>query len=233
MGGFFVWGMRRHRVAWPLTWVLTWVNWVQGDCGHTLRPLHASVHHPYLPTMNNPSTVNAATAAATPIQDFSQCHVGILSKLEKFSGLPALLSAAAQARTIAQQTLDFFRVAVFEHHSEEERQLFPAVQDAATAGDEKVQVKAVAERLTREHRDLESRWKTLEPGLKRVAKGQDAQLDVSAIHELVALYTAHARFEEAEYLPLAYTILSRQSNRMDALALALHLRHAPQVVGYV
>ncbi len=170
---------------------------------------------------------------STPIHDFSQCHVGILSKLEQFSGLPELLSAAAQARTIAQQTLDFFRVAVFEHHSEEERQLFPAVLDAATAGDEKAHVKAIAERLTREHRDLESRWKALEPGLKRVAKGQDAQLDSAAVQVLVTLYTAHARFEEAEYLPQAYAILSRNNNKMDALALALHLRHAPQVVGYV
>jgi hemerythrin-like domain-containing protein len=124
-------------------------------------------------------------------------------------------------------------VAVFEHHSEEERQLFPAVQDAAQAGDEKTKVKTLADRLTREHRDLESRWKALEPGLKRVAKGQDAQLDATAVQELVALYSAHARFEEAEYLPLAYTILSRHSNKMDALALALHLRHTPQVVGYV
>ena len=84
---------------------------------------------------------------STPIHDFSQCHVGILSKLEQFSGLPELLSAAVQV--------------------------------------------------------------------------------------LVTLYTAHARFEEAEYLPQAYAILSRNNNKMDALALALHLRHAPQVVGYV
>lgn len=177
--------------------------------------------------------MTSAADTSTPIQDFSQCHVGILSKLDKFSGLPQLLAAATQARTIAQQTLDFFKVAVFEHHSEEERQLFPAVQDAAQAGDEKAKVKALADRLTREHRDLESRWKALEPGLKRVAKGQDAQLDATAVQELVTLYSAHARFEEAEYLPLAYTILSRHANKMDALALALHLRHTPQVVGYV
>lgn len=177
--------------------------------------------------------MTSAADTSTPIQDFSQCHVGILSKLDKFSGLPQLLAAAMQARTIAQQTLDFFKVAVFEHHSEEERQLFPAVQDAAQAGDEKAKVKALADRLTREHRELESRWKALDPGLKRVAKGQDAQLDATAVQELVTLYSAHARFEEAEYLPLAYTILSRHANKMDALALALHLRHTPQVVGYV
>jgi hypothetical protein len=169
----------------------------------------------------------------TPLHDFSKCHEGILSKLDAFNGLPELLTAAARARTIAQQTLDFFRVAVFEHHSEEERQLFPAVQDAARSAEEKAKAKAIADRLTREHRDLESRWKALEPGLKRVAKGQDAQLDATGVQELVRLYSAHARYEEAEYLPMAYEVLSRHSNKMDALALALHLRHAPQVVGYV
>ena len=94
-------------------------------------------------------------------------------------------------------------------------------------------VKALADRLTREHRDLESRWKKLEPGLKRVAKGQDSDLDTTALAELVAMYTAHARFEEAEYLPLAHTILSRGRHSMEALALALHLRHSPAVVGYI
>ncbi len=175
----------------------------------------------------------ASTPAANPVHDFSTCHDGILNKLRQLDALPDLLEAAARARQSAQQMLEFFREAIFEHHSEEERELFTAVKASATLGDEREQVKRLAERLTREHRDLEMQWKKLEPALKRAAKGQDAEVPASAIAQLVSQYTAHARFEEAEYLPLAYTILSRDNNRMDALALALHLRHAPQVVGYV
>lgn len=170
---------------------------------------------------------------ATPIQDFSKCHTGILIKLDNLQGLPGLLDAATRARQIAQEALDFFHEAIFEHHSEEERELFPAVQASAQAGEERDRLKAVAERLTQEHRDLEAQWKKLEPGLKRVAKGQDSDLDAAAVEKLVTQYAAHARFEEDEYLPQAYTILSRHANRIDALALALHLRHAPNVVGYV
>lgn len=184
-------------------------------------------------THSQPTDMTSTAPASTPIQDFSQCHVGILVKLDQLRGLPGLLDVAAQARQIAQHALAFFNEAIFEHHSEEERELFPAVQDGATPGDERNHVKALAERLTREHRDLESRWKKMEPGLKRVAKGQDSDLDPQAVQQLVDLYTAHARFEEAEYLPLAHTILSRNGNQMEALALALHLRHAPSVVGYV
>ncbi len=170
---------------------------------------------------------------ASPIQDFSKCHAGILTKLDNLQGLPGLLDAAARARQTAQEALDFFREAIFEHHSEEERELFPAVQASAQAGEERDRLKSVAERLTQEHRDLEAQWKKLEPGLKRVAKGQDSDLDAAAVAKLVTQYAAHARFEEAEYLPQAYTILSRHENRMDALALALHLPHTPGVVGYV
>lgn len=177
--------------------------------------------------------ISSATTTAQPLHDFSQCHVGILNRLDQLGALPGLLDAAAQARKTAQDALSFFRVAVFEHHSEEERELFPAVLGSATQGEESDRVKALADRLTREHRDLESRWKKLEPGLKRVAKGQDSDLDTTALAELVALYTAHARFEEAEYLPLAHTILSRGRHSMEALALSLHLRHSPAVVGYI
>jgi hemerythrin-like domain-containing protein len=171
--------------------------------------------------------------SASPIHDFSKCHAGILVKLDNLQGLPALLDAAARARQTAQQALDFFREAIFEHHAEEERELFPAVLASATVGEERDRLKAVAERLTKEHRDLEAQWKKLEPGLKRVAKGQDSDLDAAAVEKLVTQYAAHARFEEAEYLPHAYVVLSRHTNRMEALALALHLRHAPGVVGYV
>lgn len=178
-------------------------------------------------------TTTASHAASTPVQDFSTCHDGILKKLIQLDQLPGLLDAAALARQSAQQMLEFFREAIFEHHSEEERELFPAVKASAVAGEEREQVKRIAERLTLEHRDLENQWKKLEPALKRAAKGQDAEVSAEAVAHLVAQYTAHARYEEAEYLPLAHTILSRDGNRMDALALALHLRHAPQVVGYV
>lgn len=169
----------------------------------------------------------------SPITDFSNCHSGILRHLNDLGGLPALLDPAAQARRVANEALAFFREAVFEHHADEERELFPAVLASAAAGEERDQVRHLSEMLTREHRQIESLWKSLEPGLKKVAKGQDADLNVKDVALLVQTYTAHARFEEAEFLPLAQRILSRKNNSMEALALSLHLRHAPRVVGYV
>ena len=168
-----------------------------------------------------------------PILNFSNCHAGILSKLKTFGELPALLEPAARARKVAADTLVFFRDAVYEHHSEEERDLFPAVLASAAKGPERDRVRVMVDQLTAEHRVVEAAWKKMEPELKKVAKGQDSALNLEAVEHLVRQYTAHAAFEEAEFLPLAHTILARNSNHMAALGLTLHMRHRPHVAGHV
>jgi hemerythrin-like domain-containing protein len=163
----------------------------------------------------------------SPIQDFSHCHEGIVKKLDLLGELPALLAPAERAREIAATALGFFRDAIFDHHTDEERELFPAVLASAQAGDEKARVQTLVKRLTDEHRALEALWKSLEPGLKKVAKGQTSPLDAAQVQALVAQYQAHARYEEAEFLPLSQTILGRNGHHMAALGLSLHMRHVP------
>ncbi len=169
------------------------------------------------------------TAASndSPIQDFSHCHEGIVKKLDLLGELPALLAPAERARDIAATALGFFHEAIFAHHTDEERELFPAVLASALAGEEKARVQAMVKRLTAEHRALEALWKSLEPGLKKVAKGQTGPLDAAQVQSLVTQYQAHARYEETEFLPLSQTILGRNDHHMAALGLSLHMRHAP------
>ncbi len=168
-----------------------------------------------------------------PLNNFSQCHAGISARLTVLGELPALLAPAARARQIAEESLEFFREAIFEHHLEEERELFPAVLASAHAGEEAERVKAMIVRLTQEHRKVESLWKHLEKGLKPVARGQSSDLDVRELQQLVAEYQAHARYEEAEFLPLSQEILGRNSNHMAALGMSLHMRHSRPVAAYV
>jgi hemerythrin-like domain-containing protein len=160
-----------------------------------------------------------------PIDDFSHCHVGIFRKLDMLGELSALLEPARKAREIAEKSLEFFREAIFEHHLDEERELFPSVLASAAKGEEQDRVKAMAKRLTDEHRELERLWKSLEAGLKKVAKGQSTDLDTAIIQQLVTQYRAHAQFEEQEFLPLSQVILGRNSNHMAALGMSLHMRH--------
>lgn len=171
--------------------------------------------------------------ADAPLLNFSNCHAGIISHLNDFGQLPALLAPAARAREIAEETLRFFRAAVFEHHSEEERELFPAVIASAVKGEERDRVKVMVDQLTAEHRTVENAWLKLEPELKKVAKGHSTELNVAGVEHLVTSYLAHARFEEDHFLPLAHTILGRNANHMEALGLSLHMRHAPRVIAHI
>jgi Hemerythrin HHE cation binding domain len=171
-------------------------------------------------------TGTPAAPQSAPIQGFAQCHVGIVSHLRELARLPALLDPARQARQIAGQTLKFFPSVVFEHHAEEERELFPAVLSAADKGQERDKVQAIVERLTREHRRIEAAWSALERPLKAVAKGGQADLGDAAVAALVNDYLGHARYEEEVFLPLSQEILGRNDKRMAALGMSLHLRHA-------
>ena len=169
--------------------------------------------------------------STTPIEDFSQCHAGILGHLQSLGSLPALLEPAARARRIAADTVAFFRAAVFEHHAEEEKELFPAVLASAQKGDERQRVQQLVDALTAEHRQVEAAWSKLEPQLKAVAKGRDSDVDPADIEALVKAYQAHARFEEDVFLPLSQTIRGRNDHHMAALGLSMHMRHAlPEVL---
>jgi hemerythrin-like domain-containing protein len=176
-------------------------------------------------------SAGAAPAADAPITSFSKCHEGILTRLEALGGLPALLDSAARAREVAAETVRFFRGVVYEHHQEEERELFPAVLASAQAGEERQRVQAIVDRLTREHRQVEAAFVHLEPGFKDAAKGHATTLDADEVAALVTRYEAHARYEELEFLPLSQQILGRNSDHMAALGLSLHLRHSvPEVL---
>lgn len=172
--------------------------------------------------MTNPPDT---TARSEPIRSFSHCHDGIVAQLRRLDELPALLEPAARARTVAADTLRLVRDVVFEHHAEEERELFPAVLASAAKGEERDRVKDVVEQLTREHRRVEAEFEKLEPKLKAIAKGHQTDVDVVAIEAVVAEYLAHAKFEEEVFLPLAQQILGRNSDHMAALGLSLHARH--------
>lgn len=175
----------------------------------------------------SPVSTQPAPVAEQPLDEFSNCHGGILQQLAELGRLPALLQPAADARRIATESLAFFGSVVHEHHAEEERALFPAVLGSAVMGAERDQVQALVDRLVHEHRAVEAAWERLKPHLKAIAKGHDgADLDTQSLADLVAQYKGHARFEEQQFLPLAKTILGRNGDHMAALGLSLHVQRA-------
>jgi hypothetical protein len=170
---------------------------------------------------------------SSPIDSFSQCHAGILSGIRALAGLPELIAAAERARRVATETLSMFDSAVLDHHADEETELFPAVLQSSAPGEERARVEAMIDRLVMEHRAIEDIWKRVKPGLRCAAAGKAADVNTADVAALMRLYAAHAGFEESHFLPLAQEILGRNDNHMAALGLSLHLRHAPQIVGYI
>jgi hemerythrin-like domain-containing protein len=165
-----------------------------------------------------------------PIQEFSDCHVDVVNMLDDLTALSRQQHPPHLRREVAGRILGFFRDVVTPHHHEEEAELFPAVLADATAGDERAQVEGLVSRLVDEHRRVEGTYAQLVPALSALEDGQDVSLDESAVAALVADCLAHARFEEEVFLPLAQTILARNSDHMAALGLALHIRHASDEV---
>ncbi|HSV51951.1 MAG TPA: hemerythrin domain-containing protein [Burkholderiaceae bacterium] len=168
-----------------------------------------------------------------PLTSFSQCHSGILGRLQSLTALPELAVAAQRSRAIATDTLALFGKAIMEHHADEENELFPAVLHSAAKGEEKLRVATIVRRLVSEHRAIEAAWKTLKPGVEAAASSKPGALDAQEVAALVDAYVAHARYEEQEFLPLAETILGRDANHLAALGLSLHLRHSPMAYGYI
>lgn len=135
------------------------------------------------------------------------------------------MGGVARARQIAQQTIDVFHEAVFAHHTEQEKDLFMIVLAKAEAGEEHERVRRLVDQLTAEHRDIEAQWRQLETHLKKLLKGDAAEVDGAAIERLVRQYQQHARIEETELLPLSAAMLGRESADLAALGLSLHTGH--------
>lgn len=176
-------------------------------------------------TATKPMNSKQHGATDQPIQDFSDCHVGIVKVLDELTALSRQQDPAHERRQVAGRILRFFRDVVAAHHREEEADLFSAVLADATVGDERAKVEGLVNRLVDEHRHVEGRFAQLIPTLSAIESGREVLLDASAAAVLVTDYLAHARLEEDVFLPLAQAILGRNSDHMAALGLALHIRH--------
>jgi hemerythrin-like domain-containing protein len=178
------------------------------------------------------SDFDAGVDPSAPLKTLHHTHEAILAELGALSRLPLLVGRFGQAmrlRRMADAAMALFQQEVVQHHAEEEEALFPAVLRSATPGEERERVLFLAGTLSAEHRAFEKTWQRLEAPFAAAATGRFAALDLELLARLVHAYTAHARREEQQFLPLAQHILQRNPEHLGALGVELRLRRAPQV----
>jgi len=153
-----------------------------------------------------------------------------LAKLQLLIQITPRMSLAQRQQVAAEIVLTLWPL-VRHHHHDEEHLLFPVMRRRASETDTAT-VNGYVERLTREHRAIESMWERSRPDLLRLSQGMDVELPVDACQALVRLYQSHAQFEETIVLPLAAALLTRSDQDMISVSLALRhdLRNLPAYI---
>ena len=152
-----------------------------------------------------------APAASTevPLEMLAACHLRVQEQCATLQRLAQHLSvhgSDAQARSAAAGVMRYFDTAARHHHDDEELDLFPALIESM-AGSDAVCLRDLTEALTRDHRELDRRWRALRAELEQVAAGVPVQLDAAEVDAFVNRYAVHIAREEAELLPMAERLL--------------------------
>ena len=152
----------------------------------------------------------AAPGFDRPLDVLEACHARIAKQCDTLEKLLAHLpahGADAQAQQAARAVLTYFDTAAVHHHDDEERNLFPLLEQANAPG-----ACDLVETLTLEHDELALLWRGLRVPLAQIGTGADATLDAALTRRFVAFNRAHLEFENTHVLPLA-----RQT--LDAVAI--------------
>lgn len=153
---------------------------------------------------------NEPASPADPWQlslaEFGESHKALaleLAALLRVCGQPD--AAPASANAVARHCLAFHQ-AMHHHHAEEERELFPAVLEAAGSGPQSQRARDEIHRLTGEHRTLETLWHSLRPAIEAADAHTQATVH-ERLRAFVTSYLGHAQHEEGTFLPFAKTLL--------------------------
>jgi hemerythrin-like domain-containing protein len=156
-----------------------------------------------------PGHTSPAVGFEVPLAMLSACHGRIEQQCATLRRLVTHLprhGADAAAREAAAGVMRYFDSAAVHHHADEERDLFPALEEAM-AGSDAVCVRELTASLAAEHRELEACWRRVRAALAPLAAGTAASLPAGDVEALVVSYEQHIAREEAELLPMAARLL--------------------------
>jgi len=147
-----------------------------------------------------PSLFDAAVGFDDPLEMLLACHRRIerqLATLEKLRAHVDAHGVDAEASTAAQEILRYFLKAAEDHHDDEEKDLFPLLEERIPAGTEKARFKALRETLEGGHRDVRERWSRLRRPLEGIADGLPRGLQGNEVRAFIDAYKGHIALEES------------------------------------
>jgi hemerythrin-like domain-containing protein len=147
----------------------------------------------------------AAPGFDRPLEALEACHGRIARQCDTLGKLLAHLpahGADAQAQQAARAVLAYFDTAAVHHHDDEERNLFPLLEQAGAPG-----ACDLVEALTLEHDELALLWRRLRAALLPIGSGEASALDAALTQRFIGLNRSHLEFENAHVLPLARQLL--------------------------
>ncbi|MHB1093662.1 hemerythrin domain-containing protein [Thiobacillus sp.] len=162
-----------------------------------------------------------------PLDVLEACHGRIARQCDTLDKLLAHLpvhGVDAQAQQAARAVQTYFDTAAVHHHDDEERNLFPLLEQAGAPG-----ACDLVETLTLEHDELALLWRQLRGHLQQIGAGTTALLDEALTRRFVALNRSHLEFENTHALPLARQVLD--ATAIERLGRAMAARRGVAFTG--
>jgi len=147
----------------------------------------------------------AAPGFDRPLAVLEACHGRIAKQCDTLEKLLAHLpghGADAQAQQAARAVLAYFDTAAVHHHDDEERNLFPLLEQAGAPG-----ACEMVETLTLEHDAQAMVWRRLRAELQAIEAGTAVALDAELTRRFIEMNRTHLEFENTHVLPLAQQVL--------------------------
>ncbi len=159
-----------------------------------------------------------------PLEMLAACHGRVQDQCATLLRLVAHMGEHGSdlpAQETALSVMRYFDSAAQHHHQDEEIDLFPALLESM-AGSDPVCLRELTDSLTRDHVELEGRWRALRLRLERVANGNPVTWSKHEVPNFIGQYERHIEREEAELLPMAQRLLS--DSELDRIGLAMRTR---------
>lgn len=169
----------------------------------------------------------AAPGFDRPLEVLEACHGRIAKQCDTLDKLLAHLpvyGADTQAQQAARAVLAYFDTAAVNHHDDEERNLFPLLEQVGAPG-----TCELVETLTLEHDELSLLWRRLRVALKQIEQGDAGTLDAALARRFISLNRSHLEFENTHVLPLARQVLG--AAEVERLGRAMSARRGVTFAG--